>query len=219
VDPLVAPLGEAGLPCRFPILRGHGTVWQDLEGVKAGDWYEDAENAFLDLLKEVESVLVVGLSMGGLVALELAARHRKETAGVVAVAAALRFADPLAPMAPALSMFIKSWPSPEAYHDKSCRDRENRNYPKFPTKTFGELLAYSRRVPDLLSFVKAPILILHSHKDQVISPASADLIHRKVSSKDRSIVWFDRSGHEMFLDLEADLVIKEVTRFVRKIAG
>ena len=45
------------------------------------------KNALLDLYKEVENVVVVGLSMGGLVSLELAARHRDKVAGVALVAA------------------------------------------------------------------------------------------------------------------------------------
>ncbi len=217
VDPLVAPLDRAGLPYRFPILRGHGTHYRDMVGTTARDWYEDAENAFLDLAAEASRVVVVGLSMGGLVALELAARHRDLVAGVVTVAAALRFQDPLAGLSPFLAKVVRFWPSPNTYNDPDLRRRENRNYPKFATDAFVSLYAYSREVPNLLSFVKAPILVLHSKRDQVITPQSANIIHEKVSSADRSLVWFERSGHEMLLDCEREAVVGTILEFIERI--
>lgn len=219
VDRLLKPLDETGLPYRFPVLRGHGSTFQDMEGTTAADWYEDAENALLDLYREADEVIVVGLSMGGLVALELAARHRDKVAGAVTVAAALRFADPLAPLSPLMAKFFRFWPSPDAYADKKLKEIENRNYPKFSTRAFCSLLEYSRKVPDILSFVKAPILILQSRKDTVVAPSSAKAIYEKVSSKDRSLVWFEKSGHEMLLDCESEAVAGAAMKFIRKVAG
>ncbi len=217
VDPLVPHLDAEDLPYRLPILRGHGTKYQDMEGVGNRDWYEDGENALLDLYRECEKVLVVGLSMGGLVALELAARHRDKVCGVVSVAAALKFQDPLAFLTPVLAKFVKFWPSPDAYHDDACRKRENRNYPKFATSSFASLWEYSQKMPHLLSFVKAPIVILETKKDNVVAPVAASIIHAKVSSKDKNLVWFEKSGHEMFLDMEADGVIQATMTFIRRI--
>jgi len=217
VDPLVEPLDEENLPYRLPILRGHGTRYEDMAGTTDRDWYEDAENALLDLWREVEKVVVVGLSMGGLVTLELAARHRDKVAGVVTVAAALRFADPLAGTMPVLSRFIRFLPSPNSYNDMELKKKENRNYPKFSTRAFAHLWRYSRKITNLLPSVDAPILILQSHKDQVVTPRSAQMMYDKVSSTDRDLMWFEASGHEMFLDLERDAVTEAVMAFIRRI--
>jgi carboxylesterase len=183
-------------------------------GTTDRDWYEDAENALLDLLQDAKKVIVVGLSMGGLLALELAARYREEVAGVVAVAAALKFKDPLAVLTPVLSKVVKFWNSPNAFNDLELKKKENRNYPKFATDAFASLYRYASQVHNLLSFVKADILILHSKKDQIIAPKSAQIIYEKVSSKNKEIKWFEKSGHEMLLDLERDDVIKAVVDFI-----
>lgn len=219
VDPLVKYLDDLGVPYRFPILRGHGTKFEDMEGTKAEDWYEDAENSLLDLLEQSEKVIVVGLSMGGLLALDLAAHYNDKVAGVVTIAAALFFKDPLAPLAPLLAKFIRYWPSPNAYNDKKLKEIENKNYPKFATSAFLSLYKYTKKIKNILSFVRAPILILHSRKDNIITPRSAEIIYRKVSSKDKKIVWFEKSGHEMLLDLERDEVIKVIVDFMKKIIG
>jgi carboxylesterase len=65
--------------------------------------------------------------------------------------------------------------------------------------------------------VKAPIVILETKRDQVVAPVSASIIHHKVSSKDKNLVWFEKSGHEMFLDNEATAVTQTVMTFIRRI--
>ena len=217
VDPLVEPLDAEGLPYRLPILRGHGTQYEDMEGKTDRDWYEDAENALLDLSREVEKVVVVGLSMGGLVTLELAASHGDKVAGVVTVAAALRWVDPLAAKMSDIARISRFLPSPNSYNDPDLKEKENRNYPQFSTRAFVHLWRYGHRIPKLLPSVEAPILILQSRKDQIVMPESAQIIYDKVSSKDRSLMWFERSGHEMFLDLERDAVVEAVMAFIRRI--
>ncbi len=207
---------QFGMPYRVPVLRGHGTKWEDMVGVKRQDWYEDAENALLDLLTECEKVVLVGLSMGGLVALDLAAHYKKDVAGIVSVAAALKFADPLAALTPVLAAVVPSWPSPSAYHDKTLEAQNNKNYPKFPPKAFVELYEYAQEMENRLSFVKAPALILHSKVDQVVHPKAASIIHAKIQSKSKKLVWFEKSGHEMFLDMESAQVLKAVNEFFKQ---
>ena len=49
-----------------------------------------------------------------------------------------------------------------------------------------------------------------------MAPVSANVIYRDVSSPHREIHWFERSGHEMGQDLEADAVFSKVMEFVLK---
>ncbi len=212
------PAEQLGMPYRVPVLRGHGTKWQDLNGVKRQDWYEDAENALLDLLTECEKVIIVGLSMGGLVALDLAAHHKEHVAGLVTVAAALKFADPFAGLTPLLAAVVPSWPSPKAYHDKSLEAQRNQNYPKFPPKAFLELYEYAQEMENRLSFVRCPTLVLHSRVDQVVHPKAADVIYEKIQAKDKRLVWFEKSGHEMLLDMEAPQVTETIVDFFKQLS-
>lgn len=217
VDPLLPGLDAMGVPYRFPILKGHGTRPEDMENATANDWYDDAENALLDLFQDAEKIIVIGLSMGGAMALDLAAYHRDKVAGVVGIAAAVKVADPLAPLSPLLAGLVRFWPSPRAFNDKALEKKENKNYKKFSTKAFASLYRYIKGTKNRLSFIKAPILILQSRKDTVISPDSARIIYEKVSSRDKTIVWFEKTNHEMLLDMEHDKVIKTVLDFVKKI--
>ncbi|HLD44506.1 MAG TPA: alpha/beta hydrolase, partial [bacterium] len=151
----------------------------------------------------------------GLVTLDLGIRHAKEIAGLVTVAAALKFADPLAGFTHILSKAIKFWPSPNAFQDKTLA-KKSTNYQKFATDAFGSLFDYAKEIEAKLSQVKVPLRVLHSKKDQVIAPISANIIYEKVSSKTREIVWFKESGHEMMQDLESPAVFDAIMEFVLK---
>ncbi|MCK5690642.1 alpha/beta fold hydrolase [Myxococcota bacterium] len=215
VEGMIPHLEAAGIPFAMPVLRGHGTVYTDMEGVTSQDWYDDAETALLELSTKVDKVIVVGLSMGGLVAINLGIRHSDKIAGLVTWAAALRFKDPLAPVAPALSKYIKSWPSPTAFNDKSLASTSS-NYPKFMTSAFGSLLSFAQETEARLEQLEVPIAVLQSKKDQVVAPIAANIIYRDASSTHREIHWFEKSGHEMGQDLEAKKVFETSMDFVNK---
>jgi carboxylesterase len=203
VKGLVPTVERLGLPYRTPVLRGHGTRYEDLATVVARDWYEDAEKALDELLTEADKVVVVGLSMGGLVTLNLAMDRGQDLAGIVVAATFLRCADPLSVLTPLLKLIFPFWDSPNSFNDaelaKACT-----NYKKFPTGTFARLQNYANEIERRLREVKVPsALILHSRKDTIAHPLSATVIEERIQSPDKRVVWFERSGHEMFQDMEA----------------
>src|SRR4030095_8749090 len=215
VDGLKPYLDKLHLKSSFPVLRGHGTKFQDLNGVTYKDWIADAEKALNTLSKSVDKVILVGLSMGGLISLELGIRHPDKIAGVVTVGAALKFADPLSVLTPLLSKIVPYWPSPKAFHDKNVA-KNNRNYKWFPTTAFASLYEFTKLAEKRLPKFKLPLLVIHSKKDQIISPRSANTIYEKVSSDHREIKWFYKSGHEMMQDMEAKEVFEAVVEFIQQ---
>src|SRR3712207_6381224 len=65
-------LGAAGLTVALPRLPGHGTTWQELGRTRWEDWYAEVDRELADLRRRCASVFVMGLSMGGTLALRLA---------------------------------------------------------------------------------------------------------------------------------------------------
>jgi len=213
VSGMVPHLEEAKIPYRMPVLRGHGTVYTDLAGCTAQDWLDDAEAALLDLAKEVDKVVVVGLSMGGLISLNLGIRHPDIVCGVCTWAASLLFRDPLTPLAGLMAKVVDTWPSPNAFNDLSLA-LESENYPRFPTEAFTSLRYFARDTGLRLGQFEVPICVMHSKKDQVISPMSANVIYREVSSTHREIHWYEKSGHEMGQDCEHEKVFADTLAYI-----
>ncbi|MBA3947365.1 MAG: alpha/beta fold hydrolase [Herpetosiphonaceae bacterium] len=218
VRPLVPMAELLGMPYRMPVLRGHGTRPEELRGVQAADWYADAQRALNELHNEAEQVVVCGLSMGGLLALQLAAEQPTRVGGIVTIAAALRFVDPLARFSPALARLV---PMSKIDARKAFADQQlaasSTNYPHFPTATFVSLYRYTAMVRTLLPQVKAPLLVLHSKRDRVIKPSSAQTIYDEAGSQRKELHWFERSGHEMLQDCEAGAVVAATESFIRQL--
>lgn len=217
VRPAAAQAEALGFPVRMPLLRGHGTRWEDLQGVRSEDWIADAKAALDELLGEAERVLVVGLSMGGLVALNLAADRPAEVAGLVLLAPALRFADPMTNLTPLLAMVASSWPSPQAFWDPE-RAKANTNYPRFPTAAFRELWQLGFSTDRRLDEVTAPVVVLAARRDQIVSSEAIAILQQRLASRFVAVEWFSQSGHEMLQDLEAEAVAHSVGEALRLLA-
>src|SRR6185295_15450859 len=74
------PMAEAvvqatGWNCVGPLLPGHGTRLEDLQGTTSKDWSDAVERAYADLSRQCDRVFVVGLSLGALLACHLALRR------------------------------------------------------------------------------------------------------------------------------------------------
>ncbi len=216
VNGLVPHLEKAGIVYRMPTLRGHGQSPEALRGIVWRDWVEDAREALLDLEREGKPIVIVGLSMGGLVALNLAAEHPGSVAGVVTVAACLEFRHPLIPYLGLLSATVKDWPSSPDYADPALVQYCN-NYSHFPLKSFASLYAFREVVKEVLPYLKAPVLVIQSTQDPVVRLDAAEQIRQKSGSAFCQVRWFQVSRHEMMRDVERDEVFAEIMAFVGRV--
>jgi carboxylesterase len=213
----IAPFFErAGLPYEIPALRGHGTVYTDLERVRWQDWLEDALAAYDRLAAKSARVAVVGHSMGGLVAAHVAAQRPVDSLTLVAIA--LKFSNPLSPLVNLLSPFVKVWKGsgPVLWSEELLEQvkRDPVTYDRFPTRAFGQLWALAGRTPAVLSKVKARALVIHSLRDETIPPSAADLAFDRLGSEKKRIRWFEYSRHEMFWDGERDALCQQILGFI-----
>ncbi len=216
VEALVPRAEALGLPWRLPQLRGHWTTPVDLVGVSYDDMLADAVAALAELLGEAGRVAVVGLSVGGVLTLDLALRQAASIDSLTVLAPALRYVNPIARFAPLVARVMKTAKNDPAlaFADGSLVARAG-NYTTFPSATFVSIERAGRRVEATLPYITAPILIVGARSDRVVHPQVAQIVHDRVGSADKQLVWFERSGHELLLDCEADAVADRVGHFLR----
>src|ERR1700719_1024500 len=92
-------LAEHGFRCHAPVLPGHGTTPQELERTRWQDWAKCVSDAFDELAAECSDVVVAGQSMGGTLALNLAARDLRVSA-VASLASPIWLSGPIPPLLP-----------------------------------------------------------------------------------------------------------------------
>ena len=205
-------LAKRGLGCFGVRLPGHGTTWEDLGTRTSSEWVEAVELAYQKMKTEHDEVFVVGLSFGVALSLDLAARHQ-DIPGLVSIAGFLLTKDPRRVLAPVLSKVLKSVPG---VGNDIC-DPEGRElcYDKVPTAATYSMLRFVKNVRAALPEVTSPILIMHSHNDHTAHPDNAQLIHDKVSSTDKNLIWLDRSYHVLTLDHDRQEVYERTYEFIK----
>lgn len=221
--PLESPLKALELPYRIPQLRGHGAESPAaLIGVTWHDWFEDAETTLEDLLVDSEKVIVIGHSMGGALALMLAANHGDKLDSIILVAAAVQLLSPFAPgkpfhfLVPVLALFMDKWdfsPKPS--------DCSNIHYPWAPRGAVVSNLDLYRIVRSQLSRVGSPALLIQGQKDDAIAPENMDIIYNGISTPNqlKRKIWFENTGHDPLYDCEHDMVIKSIVDYVGSRVG
>jgi carboxylesterase len=220
---LEPPLQALGLPTRMPVLRGHNTASPEaLRGVNWREWLADADAALHALLCEVDHAIVFGHSMGGLLALNLAAEHPDRVDSIVLAAAAVRMTSPLAPgqalhfLAPVIGQLLKKWDLPPEYADPALA-RFDTNYHWAPMDAIVSFLELSEVTARRLPEVCVPALILQGRKDHTVAAKSVELIERRSATplNQKRVVWYEVTDHEMLQDCERDAVIEEIVTYVK----
>ncbi|MGM0597105.1 MAG: alpha/beta hydrolase [Myxococcota bacterium] len=213
----VQALRQKNFSVSTPVLRGHNSRYQNLRGVKAENWYEDAEKELLKIHADQQKpVMVAGLSMGGLVTINLALKHPEKIHCLALAAPALIFKDKLAPLAKYLNFFFKYWKSPNSFNSKEHKRKYNTNYSKFAVDSFVSLYKYSVKTRNNLDKLNTPFLVMHSFKDQVISHKGSKELIQKANSDQKNIIFYSKSGHELYLDLEKDKVVYDTVNYFLK---
>lgn len=213
LEALIPELEQRGIEWHYPILAGHGTSPKDLEDKRWPDWQEDIEQAYSYLRQTHERVVIVALSMGALLGLEVAAQHPDHVTGLVLISPCLRFKAKMSQFTPIVSRLLKKFPNPSPAKFSHLKyARHDRGYSWFPTDTFRSFWERTHQMRPIIEAVQCPVRIIHSRRDLVADPRGAEEIFRQLQSK-KDILWHTKSGHEMLLDVETDAVLEEILNF------
>jgi carboxylesterase len=206
-------LAERGIAVAGIRLPGHGTTWEDCNLTSSVDWVEAVERGY-DLVSEGrDEVFIVGLSFGGALALDLAARRPDDVAGLVCLATFLQTKDPRSHLAPLIKRLTPS----VAGVGNDIADPAGREiaYERFPTVAGASMLSFVKRVRTRLGQVRCPLLVMHGRNDHTAFPGTANMIVDGVSSQDKQLIWCERSYHVITLDYDRDLVFEKTFGFIK----
>ena len=213
VRPWAVHLAAAGLTVRAPLLPGHGTRWQDMNSTGFGDWYAALERAFDDLRGRCESVFVMGLSMGGTLALRLAEVRSPQVAGLVVVNASLGTARRDARLAPLLSRVVPSVPGIAS--DIKKPGVSELAYDRVPLKALTSLQAAWPVVAGDLHRITCPVLVYRSRVDRVVPAVSGTTLLRGLAGGTVEERVLEDSHHVATLDNDAPTIFEGSVAFVR----
>jgi carboxylesterase len=214
--PWAEHLAAEDLTVRLPRLPGHGTSLAEANLTTWHDWYAELERNLLELTRRCDQVFVMGLSMGGTLALRLAEEHGYTLSGLALVNPSLLTKRPDRFLLPALHLVVPSWSGIAS--DIKKPGVTELAYGRIPMKaaySLSKLWAITRAD---LAKVTQPILLFRSSEDHVVEPDSSALLLEKVSSTDIREVLLEDSYHVATLDNDAPTIFEGSVEFVRRLA-
>lgn len=199
-------------------LFGHTTQPEDMMRARWYDWIASVEDGYHLLRGVCDEVVILGLSMGG--ALSLLFASHNPVAGVVAMSTIYKLPpDPRLPFIRLLSpvmRFVAKGPSD--WHDAEA-ERDHISYPEYPTRaviTLGDLL---KEMQGAVTNLTVPVLLIHSHGDLAVDPASASELLEAIGSSDKTLMWVENSGHVITRDAEREQVFTAAEAFIGRVTG
>ncbi|GAB3566832.1 alpha/beta hydrolase [Spelaeicoccus albus] len=213
--PLADAYAARGFAVRLPLLPGHGTNWRDLARTPFRAWQAATRSAYDQLAARCDHVFVCGLSMGGCLALDLAA-DTPTVAGVVLVNPAIALSDPLLPLLPALQWVKASIPA--IGDDIKKPGQTEHAYERTPLRATRSMTKLFRRTVAKLDLVTAPLLVFRSRVDHVVPARSSALILDRTASADTEEVVLQNSLHVATLDNDAPLIIDRSLAFIDRLS-
>lgn len=217
IRPWGESLAEKGYGVAVPLLPGHGTTWRECNTTTWQDWYAALGRCFDELAREHDAVVVGGLSMGGALALRLAADRPSEVAGVVLVNPAVATRRKDVRLLPLLKHLVPSFPA--IANDIKKPGVDEHGYTRTPLKAVHSMMrAWPALVADLPQ-VSAPLLYFRSAEDHVVDDLSEGLITTRVSSTDVTVRRLPESYHVATIDHDAPQIYAESAQFVARVTA
>lgn len=168
VRPLVPVVQQLGWTCALPVLAGHGTSVDDLEQTSWHDWLGSASTATRWLEKRCQRIHIVGLSMGGLLALSLLKRQFSVPFASCTLLAPALTLGPVRENALLLAA-TTGWPKRVGKEPPAlARGLLPPAYWQIPVKPTVSLIELAKFVADSGPYPPIPTSVLHGNLDRTI---------------------------------------------------
>jgi carboxylesterase len=212
------PMGEwlaaHGLTVVGPRLPGHGTSVEDLSTVTWRDWEGEVEAALADLAARCTSVVVVGLSFGGALALHLAASLPNELRGVVLINPYV--SDPRMLFSPVVRLFARTVKG--VGNDIKKPGQDEICYDRIPVRTLASVSKMLRTSVADMPRMQLPLLVFSASEDHTVKPSNSRLVMDRAGTSRKDLVVLSNSYHVATLDYDAESIFQQTLEFTTSVA-
>ncbi|MDP2906604.1 MAG: alpha/beta hydrolase [Nanoarchaeota archaeon] len=180
-------------------IAGHSTQKSDLAKTTREEWLRSSRNAYEEFHKVHPKTIVLGFSLGGLLALNVANEYKPK--GLITLATPYK----LNMKGNFLSMI--------GFHKKHPDDMIS--YPgSIPFKSKYELIKLIKETHEAIEGVECPILIVQGTADRRVSNDSPRKIYDQVKSKDKALLILDGEQHIVLKGKYKNQVFDNIYEFI-----
>ena len=212
-------LHARGYAVRALLLPGHGRTLRAFADVTADAWRDAVRAEYRTLRARYPWVGVIGLSMGGALAAQLAAELDGElpALGLVApylsVPAYVRRAARLAPLWGLLTPYVRSADTGRSIRDPS-EEAKSLAYGFMTSTALRALILTADRARAALPRVTAPTLVVQSREDNRIAPDACQRCFDALGAREKRLLWVEGAGHIITVDYGRERVLEALAEWM-----
>ena len=217
-------LAARGIRVRGVKLAGHAGTPEELGEAGYDNWYESVVNGLEELRQYGEPNVVVGLSMGAVLAARLAADQGESVAGLAMLAPGFFLPTSMTMALRGLRGILGSIveriylfsPDGSDIHDAAARSIHP-SCRLMPMSAPMKLLDLSAVVKPMLPRISQPALVMHARRDHTCPMRkNVDYVMKHLGSPEKRAVELEESYHVITVDSEKERVVSEVAEFVER---
>ena len=203
-------------------LAGHATRPEDMIRSRWTDWVTSVEGGYHILRGLADHIYLIGLSLGGSLALLLSTRL--DIKGVVAVSTPmyvpgadwrLNYVETISRFWPYLRK--GKYPPGYGWFDKDAW-KDHISYPRNPTRSVAELDRVLAALRAALPDIRVPVLLIHSQDDGYVLPADMEGLYAALTNvTDKAMLSVRGSGHVVTRDAARQQVFEATADFIRRV--
>ena len=205
VRELTKYLANQGYQVRADNLPGHATTIEDCNSTSYQEWFSFTEQKVASMYSNCDKVIVVGVSMGAVLALHLGTIFPLE--GIVAASAVFKFKNEfdVRVLTRLFHRFKKYIPKKSTFHPDQLKvlRSEFYGYTHYPLTAVNEMRKMIDKVKPQLSKISSPILLINSTVDQTALFKNHLIIKKLLTTKKLKTLILHNTGHNLF-DTKSD---------------
>ena len=189
------------------VLKGHCGKRRDLAWTHYNEWIKSAEDELVVMLKKCDSVIIIGFSMGGLIAANLAIKYK--------INAMITLNTP-----------IYYWEKRKIFKN-IINDIKTREFEKtkgyisssfnIPFTALYNFTALLKSTKPIFNKIKCPIFIGQGLLDETVQHRSADFIYENVGSAVKVIRRYENASHLICNSPHKDELFEDIYGFVNEL--
>ena len=216
-------LNQQGYTCLGIRLAGHATNPEDMIRSRWTDWVASVEDGYQLLCGVTNDIFLVGLSMGGILALLMSTRLAPRVKGVVAMSTPSRLPTDYPIWFIKLISIVMRYrakskePPGSGWFDKAAY-KDHVAYAKNPVRSTAELKKLILEMRAALPKVNVPVLLMHSKDERYILPGNVeDIFAGLINASDKTKLYMTGSGHVLPQDASREQVFKSALEFIQRV--
>lgn len=212
-------LADRGITTKGVLLPGHGRTWKELAKTTPDDWYREVEKGILELAGDVKEVYVIGISLGGNLAMRFDAEHPGIIKGIVCIETPMRIknqyitkvAIPFAKLG-GMRYWNKKYLKDVKHPDKDTVFNQG-VLAEMPLDNIAQVIDFMENRQGFLKKVTCEVLVIQSEKSSLVTRDSAQKIIDSISSKRKEIFRMENVYHAFVSDPAKQTIYFEACKF------